>query len=63
MNNIADRLSELKRKYKLSQTDVAHLLGVTPALISAYDKCERTSSIEWLVSLADIYIIQQLVIF
>jgi transcriptional regulator with XRE-family HTH domain len=55
MSAIAKRLSELRKKYKLSQTEVARLLGVTPALISAYEKCERTPSIERLISLADIY--------
>jgi transcriptional regulator with XRE-family HTH domain len=31
------------------------MLDVTPALISAYEKCERNPSIEKLSSLADIY--------
>ena len=38
MQSMADRLILLRNKYNLSQTDVAHQIGVTPALISAYEK-------------------------
>ncbi|MCI8900655.1 MAG: helix-turn-helix transcriptional regulator [Lachnospiraceae bacterium] len=52
---MADRLILLRNKYNLSQTDVAHQIGVTPALISAYEKLERKPSIDKLVALADIF--------
>lgn len=55
MQSIADRLILLRNKYNLSQTDVAHQIGVTPALISAYEKLERKPSIDKLVALADIF--------
>lgn len=51
----AQRLIELREKYHYSQTQVAKLLNVTPALISAYEKMERNPSLEKLCKLADIY--------
>lgn len=51
----AQRLIELREKYNYSQTDVAKLLGVSSALISAYEKLERNPSLEKLIGLADIY--------
>ena len=50
MPSIADRLILLRKKYNLSQTDVANQIGVTPALISAYEKLERKPSIDKLLS-------------
>lgn len=55
MQSIADRLIFLRKKYNLSQTDVANQIGVTPALISAYEKLERKPSIDKLIALADIF--------
>lgn len=53
--SISARLIELREKYHFSQSEVARQIGVTPALISAYEKQERKPSIEKLVLLADIY--------
>lgn len=39
----------------MTKTDVARRIGVTPALISAHEKLERTPSIDKLVALADIF--------
>ena len=55
MPSIADRLILLRKKYNLSQTDVANQIGVTPALISAYEILERKPSIDKLIALADIF--------
>lgn len=55
MNTMSERLIHLREKNHLSQTDVAKILNVTSALISAYEKCERKPSIDKLVQLADIY--------
>ena len=52
---MAERLIELREKNRLSQSAVAKRLGVTPALISAYEKTERNPSIQKLVALADVY--------
>lgn len=55
MQSIANRLKYLREKNKMTKTDVARRIGVTPALISAYEKLERTPSIDKLVALADIF--------
>lgn len=55
MHSIAERLIFLRKKYNLSQTDVAKQIGATPALISAYEKLERKPSIDKLISLADVF--------
>jgi transcriptional regulator with XRE-family HTH domain len=52
---MSERLIQLREKHHFSQTDVAKILNVTSALISAYEKCERKPSIDKLVQLADIY--------
>lgn len=53
--NTAERLKELRERYNLSQNDVAKILKVSPALISSYERSERTPSPSKLLSLADLY--------
>ena len=55
MNTMSERLIYLREKYHFTQTDVAKILNVTSALISAYEKSERKPSIDKLIQLADIY--------
>lgn len=54
-DTMAKRLLQLREKNNLSQSTVARQIGVTPALISAYEKQERKRSIDKLIALADIY--------
>lgn len=54
-NTMAERLTNLRLKNNYSQSFVARQIGVTPALISAYEKQERKPSLEKLIALADIY--------
>lgn len=54
-DTMAKRLLQLREKNNLSQSAVARQIGVTPALISAYEKQERKPSIDKLIALADIY--------
>lgn len=54
-NTIAERLIKLREKNNFSQSFVARQIGVTPALISAYEKQERKPSLDKLIALADIY--------
>lgn len=54
-DTMAKRLLQLREKNNLSQSTVARQIGVTPALISAYEKQERKPSIDKLIALADIY--------
>lgn len=53
--SIARRLIALREKYNFSQSDIARQIGVTPALISAYENQERKPSLDKLVALADIF--------
>ena len=53
--SIAKRLIALREKYNFSQSDIARQIGVTPALISAYENQERKPSLDKLVALADIF--------
>ena len=41
MDSIAQRLNLLREKYNFSKSDIARQLGVTPALISAYENQDR----------------------
>ena len=54
-DTMAKRLIQLREKNNLSQSAVARQIGVTPALISAYEKQVRKPSIDKLIALADIY--------
>ena len=54
-NTMSERLTNLRLKNNYSQSFVARQIGVTPALISAYEKQERKPSLEKLIALADIY--------
>ncbi len=55
MESIAKRLIALREKYNFSQSDIARQIGVTPALISAYENQDRKPSLDKLVALADIF--------
>ena len=55
MESIAQRLILLREKYNFSKSDIARQLGVTPALISAYENQERKPSLDKLIALADIF--------
>lgn len=54
-HTMAERLIDLRKKNNFSQSFVARQIGVTPALISAYEKQERKPSLDKLIALADIY--------
>lgn len=55
MKSISDSIISLRSEYNFSQTDVARQIGVTPALISAYENQDRNPSLEKLIALADIF--------
>ena len=55
VHGIGKRLTKLRQQNNLSQTAVAERMGVSSALISAYEKGERNPSIEKIIILADIY--------
>lgn len=55
MESLSQRLTLLREKYNFSKSDIARQLGVTPALISAYENQERKPSLDKLIALADIF--------
>lgn len=55
MELLANRLSELRFKKKLSQRDIARQVGITAASLSAYEKGTKTPSLEVAAKLAQAY--------
>lgn len=55
IENLGERLRELRLKHRLKQSEVANAIHVTGALISAFEKKERTPSLEVLVRLCGFY--------
>ncbi len=53
--DFGQRLAELRKKRRLSQSDVANKLGVNKATVSAYERNTTAPSIETLKRLAVIY--------
>ncbi|MCI8516603.1 MAG: helix-turn-helix transcriptional regulator [Hungatella sp.] len=49
---LGNRIKQLRQQSDLTQTQLAKLLSVSPALISAYELGDRKPSLEILVSLA-----------
>jgi transcriptional regulator with XRE-family HTH domain len=52
IENLGERLRELRASHHISQTDLSKRIGVTNALISAIEKGERSPSLETLIKLA-----------
>ena len=52
---LGERLQKSRTILKLSQKEVANSLNVSPAVISNYEKGERTPSVEMLMALARLY--------
>ena len=55
VNGLVERLQKSRTILKLSQKEVANSLNVSPAVISNYEKGERTPSVEMLMALARLY--------
>ncbi len=52
IENLGERLRDLRMGQHLSQTELSKRIGVTNALISAIEKGERSPSLETLIKLA-----------
>jgi transcriptional regulator with XRE-family HTH domain len=52
IENLGERLRNLRTSQNITQTDLAKRIGVTNALISAIEKGERSPSLETLIKLA-----------
>lgn len=55
VNGLGTRLQEQRMLLKLSQKEAAKAIGVSPSVISNYESCERTPSVENLMALARLY--------
>lgn len=55
INGLAEKLQQLRWKTGLSQKQVAYRLGISPAIVSAYETGTRTPSVEILLSLSYMY--------
>lgn len=55
VRGLGEKLQSQRMLHKLSQKEVASVLGVSPAVISNYEKGERTPSVEILMALASLY--------
>ena len=55
VNGLGERLQKSRTILKLSQKEVANSLNVSPAVISNYEKGERTPRVEMLMALARLY--------
>ncbi len=55
MNNIGQRLVDLRKQYQLTQQQVAERIWVNKASISAYELGTRQPSYEVLIKLARLY--------
>ena len=52
VNGLGFRLQEQRQLLKLSQKEVAKVIGVSPSVVSNYENGERTPSVEILMALA-----------
>jgi transcriptional regulator with XRE-family HTH domain len=55
INQLPEKLKELRHSYGYSQKDVSILLGISPSLVSGYETGDRTPSTENLLALAYLY--------
>ena len=55
IEGLPEKLLALRKRYGYSQRQVAEKLGVSPAIISAYETGERTPSTENLLALSYLY--------
>ena len=55
IRGLPEKLVNFRSKYGYSQTQLAKKLNLSPSVISAYEKGERTPSVEVLLSLSYLY--------
>lgn len=55
VRGLGERLQKQRQKLKLSQKEVATVIGISPSIMSNYENGERTPSIENLMALANLY--------
>lgn len=55
VSGLGERLIKQREVHKLSQKEVASIVGVSASVISNYESGERTPSVEKLMALASLY--------
>lgn len=55
VNGLGERLQQKRAGLKISQKEVAGVIGVSASIISNYESGERTPSLENLIALANLY--------
>lgn len=55
VNGLGERLQQKRAGLKISQKEVAGVIGVSASIISNYESGERTPSVENLMALANLY--------
>ena len=55
IHGLGERLQASRINLKLSQKEAAAAIGVSPSIISNYENCGRTPSVENLMALANLY--------
>lgn len=55
IQGLGERLQASRMNLKLSQKEAAAAIGVSPSIISNYENCGRTPSVENLMALANLY--------
>lgn len=61
MSDFANRLRGLRLKYYWNQGQLARRAGVSTSLISSYEKSERFPSVDMLIKLSDIFVVQPII--
>lgn len=54
---IGERIKELRKKYKYTQTELADLLGITKSTIAAYENNSRFPSYEVLIKMSKLFMV------
>lgn len=55
MSNLGDRIKTLRAAKNITQQDLAHRLGITKSVISAYENSIRYPSYDILIKLSNIF--------
>lgn len=55
IEGLPHKLKELRKKYSLSQKQVADHLGISPSIVAGYETGYRTPSTEVLIKLSGLY--------
>jgi len=55
MLNIGDRIIQLRKRDKISQAELAELIGASRTIIGNYERNVNTPSVEFLIKIAEVF--------